>query len=352
MTVDSDTIFVTGGAGFIGAHLVESLIGLGHRVVNLDALTYAGNLDNLALVRGSPRHIFVHDNICNRQVVTKILRDNHPALVINIAAETHVDRSIDDAARFIETNVRGVFDLLECSLDYWRKLNGYQRDSFRFIQMSTDEVYGSIGEGAFTEDSNYAPNSPYAASKAAGDHMTRAYRMTYGLPTIIARASNTYGPRQFPEKLIPHTIISALGGRPLAVYGDGYNVRDWLYVGDLVAGLQLVIERGRAGEVYNFAGGEERRNIDTVRTICAQLDRLRPADRKYENGIAFVKDRPGHDFRYAMSVEKVTQTFGWSPKVPLQTGLVDTVEWYLANRDWCQAVLARGYDGARIGTKA
>ena len=343
---------MTGGAGFIGAHVVERLVGAGYRVINLDLLTYAGNLKNLASVTGNVRHVFVQGDICDRRMVATLLAEHRPETVFNIAAESHVDRSIDNAEVFLRTNINGTFCLLDESLNYWSKLPAARKGQFRFIQMSTDEVYGSIAEGAFTEDSNYAPNSPYAASKAAGDQMARAYGVTYGLPVIVVRASNTYGPRQFPEKLIPHTVLSALTGRPLPVYGEGKNVRDWMYVEDLVRGLECVVERGSSGHVYHFAGGEERCNLDTVRMICAELDRLRPNSNRYESGITFVTDRPGHDLRYAMSADKATRIFGWKPTTRFEDGLGATVAWYLANDDWCRAVLARGYDVERIGTRA
>jgi dTDP-glucose 4,6-dehydratase len=351
MIAQRKTILVTGGAGFIGSHVVEWLIRSGLQVVNLDLLTYAGNRDNLTSVTDTPTYHFVQGDICNSSLVTKLLSVHQPSAILNLAAETHVDRSIDDAAAFMTTNIEGPYRLLEAALVYWRSLPEAGRADFRFIQMSTDEVYGSIGEGVFTEDSNYAPNSPYAASKAAGDHLVRAYRVTHGLPTIIVRASNTYGPRQYPEKLIPHTILSALNGMPLQVYGEGMNVRDWMHVSDLAYGLECVVRRGRPGEIYNFAGCDERRNLDTVRLVCATLKELRPAAGDQESRIVFVKDRPGHDFRYAMSTAKVEHMFGWKPSKPFDLGLSETVAWYLANGAWCQSVLERGYHVARIGVR-
>jgi dTDP-glucose 4,6-dehydratase len=349
MTAQRETILVTGGAGFIGSHVVERLIGAGLQVVNLDLLTYAGNRDNLTSVADTPTHHFVQGDICHSSLVTKLLSVHQPSAILNLAAETHVDRSIDDAAAFMKTNIEGTYRLLEAALVYWHSLPEARRANFRFVQMSTDEVYGSISEGVFTEDSNYAPNSPYAASKAAGDHLVRAYRETHGLPTIIVRASNTYGPRQYPEKLIPHTILSAVNGMPLQVYGEGMNVRDWMHVGDLADGLECVVRRGRPGHIYNFAGCDERRNLDTVKLICATLNQLRSGD--YESRIVFVKDRPGHDFRYAMSIAKVEHMFGWKPSKPFDSGLSGTVAWYLANGAWCQSVLERGYNVARIGVR-
>ena len=346
------TILITGGAGFIGSHVCELLVAHGHRVVNLDLLTYAGNVHNVTSLAGNPLHVFVRGSICDRSLVTKLLAYYRPRVVFNIAAESHVDRSIDDPANFIATNVQGVVDLLECSLTYWRTLEGVERANFRFIQMSTDEVYGSIAQGEFTEASGCAPNSPYAASKAAGDHFVHAYRRTHDLPIIIVHASNTYGPRQHPEKFIPHMILSALRGATLPVYGDGKNVRDWLHVNDLVDGLQRVVCHGQAGEIYNFAGCEERRNIDIVQQICAHLNRLHVSATRHESLIAFVEDRPGHDLRYAMSIDKVRRSFGWTPATPFDLGLGETVMWYLANGPWCNAVLERGYSVERIGVRA
>jgi dTDP-glucose 4,6-dehydratase len=346
------TVLVTGGAGFIGSHVVERLIQSGHRVVNLDLLTYAGNLDNLATVADHERYAFVQGDICDGGLVKNLLAKHRPTIVFNIAAESHVDRSIDDASAFIETNVTGVYRMLEASLAYWRSLSDENKTKFRFIQMSTDEVYGSIAEGAFTEDSNYAPNSPYAASKAAGDHMVRAYATTYALPVILVHASNTYGPRQYPEKLIPHMIISALQSRPLPVYGQGLNVRDWMYVGDLARGLECVVMQGLPGEIYNFAGCDERRNIDTVRSLCMHLDRLTSATRPCESTITYVADRPGHDFRYAMAIDKVKRIFGWEPQTRFSEELPRVISWYLENRIWWQSILDRGYGAMRIGLRS
>jgi dTDP-glucose 4,6-dehydratase len=347
-----DTLLITGGAGFIGSHLVERLVQSGHRVVNLDLLTYAGNPANLSRLDGDDRHVFVRGDIGDRALVRALLSKYRPRVVFNLAAESHVDRSIDKADPFIETNVTGVYRLLDTCLVHWRGLDPAGQGAFRYIQMSTDEVYGSIAEGAFTEDSNYAPNSPYAASKAAGDHLTRAFGATYGLPVSIVHASNTYGPRQYPEKLIPHMVISALAGNPLPVYGEGANVRDWLHVDDLVRGLARIVASAEPGEIYNFAGGDEWKNIDTVRCICTHLDARAPAGRPHAEKIAFVADRPGHDLRYAMVSHKVSRLFGWHPEVCFAAGLPLTVSWYLDNRAWWQNVLDRGYEPARIGIGA
>ena len=304
----------------------------------------------LAAVSGHERYAFVRGNIGDRHLVGALLAKHRPSVVLNLAAESHVDRSIDDAGDFIDTNIAAVHRLLGVVLRYWKELRDDERQAFRFIHMSTDETYGSIAEGVFTEESSYAPNSPYAASKAAGDHLMRAFRVTYGLPTLIARASNTYGPRQFPEKLIPHMIISALSAKTLPVYGHGLNVRDWLYVGDLVRGLACVVAQGRPGETYNFSGKDEWQNIETVRRLCAHLDHCVPGTGSYADAIRFVGDRPGHDFRYAMANDKVSRDFGWQPLIRFDRGLPMTIDWYLANRPWWQAVLDRGYEPARIGS--
>jgi dTDP-glucose 4,6-dehydratase len=346
------TILVTGGAGFIGSHFVERLVGSGHRVVNLDLLTYAGNRANISALDRSDRHVFIHGDIGDRALVRSLLAEYAPQVVFNLAAETHVDRSIDSTEPFVATNIVGVNRLLEMVLGYWRALDADDRRSFRYVQMSTDEVYGSIADGVFTEASSYAPNSPYAASKAAGDHLTRAYGVTYGLPTSVVHASNTYGPRQFPEKLVPHMIISALAGKPLPVYGEGANVRDWLHVGDLVRGLEEIASRAEPGEIYNFSGCDEWKNLDTVRLVCGHLDALAPAARPHAEKITFVTDRPGHDHRYAMASDKVLRLFGWQPQVRFAQGLRSTIAWYLDNRAWWQNVIDRGYEPVRIGIGA
>lgn len=343
------TVIATGGCGFIGSHFIEELIGNGYRVINIDALTYAGDVINTRAFADSDHYVFVHGDIGDRALVDRLLAEYQPQVVFNLAAESHVDRSIDNATPFLMTNIVAVNTLLESCLSHWRTLSDDAKADFLFVQMSTDEVYGSIAEGKFTEDSNYAPNSPYSASKAAGDHLTRSYRITYGLPTAIVHASNTYGPRQFPEKLIPHMVASALAGRNLPVYGIGDQVRDWMYVGDLARGLERVAAEGKAGGIYNFAGDQERKNIDTVTGICGILDRLAPGKTAYSDKITYVTDRPGHDQRYAMSSEVVEKLFGWTPDTNFQNGLESTVAWYLANNDWLNVIQNRGYSIQRIG---
>jgi dTDP-glucose 4,6-dehydratase len=326
-------LLVTGGAGFIGANFVLSTIeSTGETVLNLDNLTYAGNRRNLDAVDGDARHRFVQGDICDRELVGRLLRTHRPRAIVHFAAESHVDRSIAGPAEFVQTNVVGTCTLLEEARTYW-EADG-RNAAFRFLQVSTDEVYGSLGpdDPAFTEETPYAPNSPYAASKAAADQMVRAYHHTYGLPTLTTNCSNNYGPRQFPEKLIPLVIRNALAGQPLPVYGDGRNVRDWLYVADHCAAVRLVLEKGRVGAAYNIGGECERANIDLVRTLCALLDRLRPrAAGSYAELIHFVKDRPGHDRRYAMNIAKIGRELGWRPRESFESGLEKTVRWYIDN---------------------
>lgn len=321
-------ILVTGGAGFIGSNFVLSTLkGQDEPIVNLDKLTYAGNLRNLERLRDDPRHVFVQGDICDRELVRELLKKYRPRAIVHFAAESHVDRSISGPAQFIQTNVTGTF----CLLEETRLFAG----EIRFLHVSTDEVYGSLGteDPAFTEATPYAPNSPYAASKAASDHLVRTYHHTYGLPTLTTNCSNNYGPRQFPEKLIPLTIANALAGKPLPVYGDGRNVRDWLYVEDHCEAVRLVLERGRTGETYNIGGGCEKQNIDVVRTICALLDEASPrSGGKYAELISFVKDRPGHDWRYAMDASKIQRELGWHPRESFESGLAKTVRWYMENR--------------------
>ena len=346
------TWLVTGGAGFIGGNFVLDAVNRGIKVVNLDALTYAGNLDTLASLADNPRHVFVEGDIGDADLVKRLLDEHRPEAVINFAAESHVDRSIDGPGAFVQTNVVGTLILLERTRDYWKALDAPARDAFRFLHVSTDEVYGTLGDtGRFTETTPYAPNSPYSASKAASDHLVRAFHHTYGLPVLTTNCSNNYGPYQFPEKLIPLVIAKALAGEPLPVYGDGLNVRDWLYVGDHCDAIRTVLERGRVGETYNVGGDAERTNITVVRTICALLDARRPlADgRARESLITYVKDRPGHDRRYAIDADKLKGELGWAPTVTFDEGMARTVDWYLDNAPWVQRVLDGSYRLERIG---
>jgi dTDP-glucose 4,6-dehydratase len=346
------TWLVTGGAGFIGGNFVLEAVANGVRVINLDALTYAGNTDTLAAVKDHPAHVFVKGDIGDRDLVAELLAEHQPEAIVNFAAESHVDRSIDGPAAFVQTNVVGTLGLLECARDYWKGLEGAHRDAFRFLHVSTDEVYGSLGDtGKFTETTPYAPNSPYSASKAASDHLVRAFHHTYGLPVLTTNCSNNYGPYQFPEKLIPLIIAKALAGEPLPVYGDGRNVRDWLYVGDHCSAIRAVLERGCVGEVYNVGGDAERENITVVKTICALLDQRSPlADgRARESLIAYVKDRPGHDRRYAIDASKLQGELGWKPSMTFEQGIARTVDWYLDQQAWVNRVLDGSYRLERIG---
>jgi dTDP-glucose 4,6-dehydratase len=347
------TLFVTGGAGFIGGNFVLGALAQGGvRVVNLDALTYAGNRDTLASLEGHDDHVFVHGDIGDADCVRRVLAEHAPDAIVNFAAESHVDRSIDGPAAFVQTNVVGTLTLLECALAYWRALPLEKQDGFRFLHVSTDEVYGSLGPvGRFTEDTAYAPNSPYSASKAASDHLVRAFHHTYGLPTLTTNCSNNYGPFQFPEKLIPLMIQKALAGEPLPVYGDGRNVRDWLYVGDHCTAIRRVLEIGRVGEVYNVGGDAERENIHVVKTICALLDERRPLPdgRRRESLISYVKDRPGHDRRYAIDASKIKRDLGWRQTESFESGIARTVDWYLDHQDWVGRVLDGSYRMERLG---
>ena len=345
------TYLVTGGAGFIGSNLVHFLVRNGCRVVTLDALTYAGNLaslESLPPLTPGGGHLFVRGDIADSGLVGRLLDEHRPDGVFNLAAESHVDRSIDGPATFIETNVVGTFRLLEAVRRHWTSLGDDAKRAFRFLHVSTDEVYGSLGEtDLFTEETPYAPNSPYSASKASSDHIVRAYHHTYGLPTVTTNCSNNYGPRQFPEKLIPLTILRALDGKTLPVYGDGKNVRDWLYVEDHCRALLTAMERGRTGETYNIGGSSERRNIDIVHLLCDILDRLRPRPdgRSRREQIAFVADRPGHDRRYAIDATKIRNDLGWNPLETFESGMEKTIDWYLTNGDWVAAILSRHSDG-------
>jgi dTDP-glucose 4,6-dehydratase len=346
------TILVTGGAGFIGANFVLQAVNDGLRVVNLDKLTYAGNLDTLASLHGNDLHSFVQGDIGDRHLLNRLLTQHQPDVVVNFAAESHVDRSIDGPAAFVHTNVVGTLGLLESSRDYWRAMDGVAREQFRFLHVSTDEVYGSLGtDGKFTEATPYAPNSPYSASKAASDHLVRAFHHTYGLPTLTTNCSNNYGPYQFPEKLIPLVIQKAMAGEPLPVYGDGMNIRDWLFVGDHCSAIRRVLDGGRVGETYNVGGNAERTNITVVKTICALLDAKRPLPdgRKHESLITYVKDRPGHDRRYAIDSSKLQRELGWQPSHTFESGIEATVDWYLANQPWVQRVLDGSYRMERLG---
>lgn len=349
------TWLVTGGAGFIGGNFVLRAVADGIRVINLDALTYAGNLDTLAPLDGNPNHVFVQGNIGDAELVTQLLAEYQPDAVLNFAAESHVDRSIDGPGAFIQTNVVGTLALLEAVRDYWRSLQGERRDAFRFLHVSTDEVYGSLGDtGKFTETTPYAPNSPYSASKAASDHLVRAFHHTYGLPVLTTNCSNNYGPYHFPEKLIPLVIARALAGEALPVYGDGKNVRDWLFVGDHCSAIRTVLEKGRVGETYNVGGDAERQNIEVVETICRLLDERRPRQdgKPRASQISFVADRPGHDRRYAIDASKLKNELGWQPRHTFEQGIAETVDWYLDNQDWVKRVLDGSYRLERIGTAA
>ena len=349
------TWLVTGGAGFIGGNFVLEAVARGVKVVNLDALTYAGNLDTLSSLTGNPAHVFVQGDIGDRALVAGLLAEHRPDAVLNFAAESHVDRSIDGPGAFVQTNVVGTLGLLEAVRDHWKGLEGGAKEAFRFLHVSTDEVYGTLGAtGKFTETTPYAPNSPYSASKAASDHLVRAFHHTYGLPVLTTNCSNNYGPYHFPEKLIPLVIAKALAGEPLPVYGDGKQVRDWLFVSDHCEAIRTVLAEGRVGETYNVGGNSERENIQVVKAICALLDQRRPrADGKLrETQITFVTDRPGHDRRYAIDASKLKDELGWEPKHSFEQGIAATVDWYLSHQDWVDRVLDGSYRLERIGTAA
>ena len=347
-------ILVTGGAGFIGGNFVMRHITEGRtQVINLDALTYAGNLDSLSSIKGNSIHTFIHGSIGDSDLTLKLLEEHRPSAIINFAAESHVDRSIDSPEAFIQTNILGTFSLLESARKYWRGLEGAEKDNFRFLHVSTDEVYGSLGStGKFTETTAYQPNSPYSASKASSDHLVRAYFHTYGLPVLTTNCSNNYGPFQFPEKLIPLIIHNALAGKPLPIYGNGLNIRDWLFVEDHCAAIGRVLDAGTPGEVYNIGGNNEKTNLEVVHTLCDLLDTLKPrADgASYRSQITFVTDRPGHDARYAIDASKIKNTLGWEPSETFETGLKKTVTWYLEHQDWCQRVMDGSYRGERLGS--
>jgi len=342
-------ILVTGGAGFIGGNFVlDWLTNPGAEgVINLDKLTYAGNLATLDSLKDDPRHIFVHGDIGDKALVSKLLNDYQPRAIINFAAESHVDRSIHGPAEFIQTNILGTFNLLECAREYWNKLDEKAQKQFRFHHVSTDEVYGSLSlaDPAFTETNPYEPNSPYSASKAASDHLVRAWFHTYDFPVITTNCSNNYGPYHFPEKLIPLVILNALAGKPLPIYGDGQQIRDWLYVGDHCSAIREVLAKGKVGETYNIGGWNEKPNIEVVKTICQILDQLKPRSdgKSYSEQITFVKDRPGHDRRYAIDASKVERDLGWRPAETFDTGIRKTVRWYLDNPVWIEGVVSGSY---------
>jgi dTDP-glucose 4,6-dehydratase len=343
-----DCILVTGGAGFIGSNFVLQVArNTSQTVVNLDKLTYAGNLRNLESLQSSPKHVFVCGDICDQELVNSLLREHRPHAIVHFAAESHVDRSILGPEEFIRTNVNGTFNLLQCAKGYWQELRQDQKEGFRFLHVSTDEVYGSLGpsDPAFTEMTAFAPNSPYAASKAASDHLVRAYHHTYGLPTLTSNCSNNYGPFQFPEKLIPLTILNALNGRAIPVYGDGKNVRDWLYVEDHCAAIDTILRLGRAGETYNVGGSSEKTNIVVVGTICEVLDDVMPASkfRPHSSLIKYVIDRPGHDRRYAINATKLKNDLGWEPQHSFRSGIRKTIEWYLSHKEWLESVVNGTY---------
>jgi len=350
-------ILVTGGAGFIGSAVVRHIIrNTADSVVNVDKLTYAGNLESLAEVAGDSRYAFERVDICDAAEVARVFREHRPQAVMHLAAESHVDRSIDGPADFIQTNIVGTYVLLEAAREYWRNLEGAERDAFRFHHISTDEVYGDLEgpEDLFVETTPYAPSSPYSASKASSDHLVRAWRRTFGLPTVVTNCSNNYGPYHFPEKLIPLMILNALEGKPLPVYGKGDQVRDWLYVEDHARALYKVLTEGVVGETYNIGGHNEKRNIEVVRAICGLLEELRPEKpagvQQYTDLITYVADRPGHDLRYAIDAGKIQRELGWAPEETFESGLRKTVQWYLDNSEWCRHVQDGSYQRERLGS--
>ena len=352
----SKTIFVTGGAGFIGSALIRFLINeTNNTVVNFDKLTYAGNLESLTSIENSERYHFVQGDICDKALVTETLNKHHPDFIMHLAAESHVDRSIDGPGEFIETNIVGTYALLECARRYYASLTEDKQTEFRFHHISTDEVYGDLGEtGLFTEETSYEPSSPYSASKAASDHLVRAWYRTYGLPVVVTNCSNNYGPYHFPEKLIPLMILNALEGKSLPVYGDGKQVRDWLFVEDHARALYKVVTEGKLGETYNIGGFNEKQNIEVVKVICGHLNELvedKPNGiSDFAELITYVKDRPGHDVRYAIDATKINKELGWSPLETFETGIKKTIEWYLANSKWCQNVQDGSYQRERLGS--
>jgi dTDP-glucose 4,6-dehydratase len=348
-----NTLLVTGGAGFIGSCFVRLLLAdQDTRIINLDKLTYSGNLESLGPALHHPRHVFVQGDISDRDLVGRLLRSYRPSALVHFAAESHVDRSIDGPRQFLVSNTVGTFELLSATREWWDTLHARERRNFRFLNVSTDEVYGSLGDtGRFTEESPPAPSSPYSASKASADHFARAFHRTYGLPVLISRCSNNYGPYQFPEKLIPLMIRNALAGQPLPVYGDGGQVRDWLFVEDHCRALLAILEEGRPGEVYNVGGNSERTNLEVVHAVCDLVDRLKPGlpHAPCSSLIRFVADRPGHDRRYSVDASKIQTELGWAPQVPFEEGLERTVRWYLDNPDWVEGITSGKYQGERLG---
>jgi dTDP-glucose 4,6-dehydratase len=349
------TLLVTGGAGFIGGNFVLGLLEDAEhecKVVNLDVLSYAGNMDTLSSLMDNPRHVFVEGNICDRKLIRKLLAEHRPSAVVNFAAESHVDRSIDAPGDFIQTNIVGTFELLDASRDYWNGLTGDDKQNFRFLHVSTDEVYGSLGKtGLFTEETPYAPNSPYSASKASADHLVRAYYHTYGLPVLTTNCSNNYGRYQFPEKLIPLMVQKAVNGESIPIYGDGQQIRDWLFVGDHCQAIMRVLAEGEPGEVYNIGGNSEMANLDVAHHVCELMDELLPdsAHKPHKSLITFVKDRPGHDRRYAIDASKIRQTLAWEPQETFASGIRKTVKWYLENEEWVTRAQSGDYRGERLG---
>ncbi|VXB17943.1 dTDP-glucose 4,6-dehydratase [Enhydrobacter sp. AX1] len=354
--MSNKNILVTGGAGFIGSAVIRYLINeTNNNVLNIDKLTYAGNLESLETVSSNPRYRFLHADICDKSAMTKAFQDFQPNIVMHLAAESHVDRSIDGPMDFIQTNIIGTYNLLEVARNYWQNLTEDKKTSFKFHHISTDEVYGDL-EGTqdlFTEETSYSPSSPYSASKASSDHLVRAWHRTYGLPIVITNCSNNYGPYHFPEKLIPLVILNALDGKPLPVYGDGKQIRDWLYVEDHARALYLVATTAKVGETYNIGGHNEKQNIDVVKTICTILDNIKPRTdgQSYTQQITFVKDRPGHDLRYAIDASKINKELGWQPQETFESGIQKTVKWYLDNLEWCQHVQDGSYQRERLGVK-
>ncbi len=343
-------LIVTGGAGFIGSAVVRRAVGEGRQVVNLDALTYSASLDNVASVSTSPGYAFEHADICDATAVAAVLERHQPDAIMHLAAESHNDRAIDGPMDFVRTNVLGTAVLLEAARHYWMGLPAGRREAFRFHHVSTDEVFGALGEnGAFSETTPYDPSSPYSASKAGADHLVRAWGRTYGLPVVITNCANNYGPFQFPEKLVPTVVVRALEGKTIPVYGDGRQVRDWLHVDDHAEALLTVLDRGRLGETYCIGGDSTLRNIEVVRMLCEALDRHAPANTPHADKITFVTDRPGHDFRYAIDASKIRDELGWTPRTPVPEGLDETVRWYVENKDWWQAIRDRGFASERQG---